>query len=266
MKTILHFSDIHFGGPQAPNWAEAILAQIEAIKPTVVAISGDLTQRARTDQFREARAFLDRIRAPLIVVPGNHDVPLWNVFDRFLSPLEKYKRWITTDLNPTYEDDEIIVMGLDSTRSLTIKGGVIDRDDLRAVEERLCRLSSDKFKALVAHHPLAQPPGFEHEDTVGGVKRALKLFAECRIDMVLTGHLHESHITLHLEGARRILLAQAGTAASLRGRGSERLKNSFNLIEVTEQEIKVTGYIYSDAAAGFLPANTQIWPRHQPSA
>ena len=112
MKTILHFSDIHFGGPQAPNWAEAILAQIEAIKPTVVAVSGDLTQRARTSQFREARAFLNRINAPLIVVPGNHDVPLWNVVDRFFSPLEKYKRWITSDLNPVYEDDELLVMGL----------------------------------------------------------------------------------------------------------------------------------------------------------
>jgi predicted phosphodiesterase len=264
MKTILHFSDIHFGGPQAPNWAEAILAKIEALKPTVVAVSGDLTQRARTAQFREARSFLGRISAPLIVVPGNHDVPLWNVFDRFLSPLEKYKKWITNDLNPTYEDGEIIVMGLDTTRSLTIKGGVIARDDLQAVKERLCLLPSDNLKALVAHHPLVQPPGFEHEDTVGGVKRALKLFAECRIDMVLTGHLHESHITLHQQDGHRILLVQAGTAASLRGRGSERLKNSFNLIETGEQEIKVTSYLYSGDAADFLPSSAQIWPRRQP--
>ena len=260
MKTILHFSDIHFGGPQAPNWAEAILAQIDAIKPTVVAISGDLTQRAREAQFRQARAFLDQIKAPLIVVPGNHDVPLWNVFDRFLSPLEKYKRWITSDLNPAYEDDEIVVMGLDSTRSFTIKGGTISSDDLRAVRQRLCRVSADKLKALVVHHPFVQPPGSEHEDTVGGVKRALKLFAECGVDMVLTGHLHESRVTLHDEAGRRILLVQAGTAASLRGRGGERLKNSFNLIEVSEQEIKVTHYIYSEAASSFLPATTRTWP------
>lgn len=261
MKTILHFSDIHFGGPQAPNWAEAILAQISAIKPTVVVVSGDLTQRARTAQFREARAFLDRISAPLIVVPGNHDVPLWNVVDRFLSPLEKYKRWITSDLNPAYEDDELLVMGLDSTRSFTIKGGVIDRDDLQAVKQRLCLPASDKLKALVVHHPLVQPPGFEHEDAVGGVKRALKLFAECGVDMVLTGHLHESHITMHSQAGHDILLVQAGTAASLRGRGSERLKNSFNLIEVGYQEIKATSYINSDNSSAFLPSTTKTWPR-----
>jgi predicted phosphodiesterase len=111
------------------------------------------------------------------------------------------------------------------------------------------------------HHPLVQPPGFEHEDTVGGVKRALKLFAECGVDMVLTGHLHESHITMHQQGGHRILLAQAGTAASLRGRGSERLKNSFNLIEVSKQEIKATSYVYSNDASSFLPSITKTWPR-----
>lgn len=261
MKTILHFSDIHFGGPQAPNWTEAILAQIDAIKPTVVALSGDLTQRARKSQFREARAFLDQISAPLVVVPGNHDVPLWNVLDRFFWPLKKYKRWITSELNPTYEDDKLVIMGIDSTRSFTIKGGAISSGDLRAVSERLCRLSPDKFKALVVHHPFIQPPGFEHEDTVGGVERALKLFGECGVDLVLTGHLHESHITLHEKGSRKILLVQAGTAASLRGRGSERLKNSFNLIEISENEIKATSYISSDSARGFLPSDTKRWAR-----
>jgi 3',5'-cyclic AMP phosphodiesterase CpdA len=265
VKTILHFSDIHFGGPQAPNWAEAILAQIDAIKPTVVAVSGDLTQRARQSQFRQARAFLDRINAPLIVVPGNHDVPLWNVFDRFVSPLEKYRRWITSDLNPAYEDDEIAVMGIDSTRSFTIKGGVISRDDLRAVKMRFCEMPTDKFKSLVVHHPFVQTPGAEREDTVGEARRALKLFAECQVDIVLTGHLHESRVTPYEQAGRRILLAQAGTAASLRGRGNERLKNSFNLVEVSQSEIKVTSYVYSDGASSFLPSNAQAWARRDGS-
>src|ERR1051325_9213684 len=119
MKKIFHFSDIHFGGAQAPNVAEAILAEIATIRPDVVVVSGDLTQRARTAQFREARAFLDRIEAPKVVVPGNHDVPLWNVVDRFFSPLEKYRRWITDDLNPIYKDDDLVVMGIDTTRSFT---------------------------------------------------------------------------------------------------------------------------------------------------
>jgi 3',5'-cyclic AMP phosphodiesterase CpdA len=262
MRTILHFSDIHFGGPQAPNWADAMLSQIERIQPTVVAISGDLTQRARTAQFQAARRFLDRISSPLIVVPGNHDVPLWNVFDRFMSPREKYRRWITDDLNPVYMDDEIVVMGIDTTRSFTIKGGHIGSDDLRAVQARICALSEDVLKVLVGHHPLVQPPGFEHEDVVGGVDRALKLFAQCGVDMVLTGHLHQSHVT----SAGNILLVQAGTAASLRGRGEEVMKNSFNLIEVTRPEIRVTHYIYSDSKSQFVASTVHTWQRPSPPA
>jgi predicted phosphodiesterase len=194
-------------------------------------------------------------------VPGNHDVPLWNVFDRFLSPLEKYRRWITDDLNPVYKDDELMVMGIDTTRSFTIKGGSIDGGDLKIVSARMCSLPSDYLKVLVCHHPLVQPPGHEHEDTVQGVKRALELFGQCGVDIVLTGHLHESYATLHPQAERGILIVQAGTAASLRGRGSEQLKNSFNLIQVTKQEVRVTSYIYSNEHANFKAAKSWEWPR-----
>jgi 3',5'-cyclic AMP phosphodiesterase CpdA len=261
MKIIFHFSDIHFGGPQAPNVAEAILAEIKRIAPTVVVLSGDLTQRARTAQFREARAFLNRIDAPLIVVPGNHDVPLWNVFDRFLSPLDKYRRWITDDLNPVYKDEELIVMGIDTTRSFTIKGGSIGSDDLQMVRERLCELPSNRLKVLVGHHPVVQPPGFENEDTVRGVERALKLFGQCGVDMILTGHLHESYAALHKQAEGGIMIVQAGTAASLRGRGTERLKNSFNLIQIAEREVRVTSYVYSNEHANFKAEKSWDWPR-----
>lgn len=265
-KSILHFSDIHFGGAQAPNWAEALLAEINRVNPTVVAVSGDLTQRARTAQFRQARTFLDRIKAPVIVVPGNHDVPLWNVFDRFLSPLEKYRRWVTDDLNPVYFDDGLAIMGIDTTLSFTIKGGEIDEADLGVVRERLCELPSGLCKVIVAHHPFAQPPGFEHEETVAGLDPALKLFEGCNVEVILTGHLHQSFVASskdiypHLE--RGILLVQAGTVASLRGRGEEKLKNSYNLIEVTEQEINVTSFIYSDRRAAFITQAVHTWTRH----
>lgn len=261
MKTILHFSDIHFGGRQAPNWAEAILAEIESIRPSVVVVSGDLTQRARTSQFREARAFLDHINRPLIVVPGNHDIPLWNVFDRFLSPREKYRRWITDDLNPVYSDDELVVIGIDTTRRFTVKGGRIRSDALEIVRSQICKLPASRLKVLAGHHPLAQPPGHEHEDIVGGLKRALKFFAECGVDIVLTGHLHQSHVALHPQSERGLLLVQAGTAASLRGRGSERLKNSFNLIEVSGHEVRVKSYLYSDERARFIAQEATLWPR-----
>jgi 3',5'-cyclic AMP phosphodiesterase CpdA len=262
MKSILHISDIHFGGAQSPNWAEAVIEEVTALKPALVAVSGDLTQRARTAQFRQARAFIDRLVAPVIVVPGNHDVPLWNLFNRFFSPLEKYRQWITDDLNPVYSDDEMFVMGLDTTRSFTIKGGSIGSGDLERVRARMCDLPADRLKVLVGHHPLVQPPGFEHEDTVRGVRRALKLFGACGVDMVLTGHMHQSHVSLHTHSSRGILLVQAGTAASLRGRGHEHQKNSFNLIEVAGPEITITSYVYSSERARFIASESSVWPRH----
>ncbi len=265
MKTIVHFSDIHFGGPQAPNRAEAILEEIERRRPTVVAVSGDLTQRARTDQFRQAREFLDRISAPLVVVPGNHDVPLWDIYSRFVSPLGKYKRWITPDLNPLFIDPELVVMGLDTTRSFTIKGGEIEGKDLGAVKARICELGDGLCRVLVAHHPLGPTPG-QDEDIAGGARRALRFFAECGVDMVLTGHAHESHTAsskeVHPETGRGILLVQAGTLASLRGRGKEQLKNSYNLIEISAAEITVTSHVYSDEPGRFIADVTTTSPRH----
>ncbi len=265
MKKILHFSDIHFGGAHAPGRADSILAAIDRIRPDVVALSGDLTQRARTHQFREARAWLDRISAPRIVVPGNHDVPLWDVADRFFSPLEKYKRWITADLNPLYRDDELAVIGIDTTRSFTIKGGEIAGHDLRIVRDRLLEMPSNLCKVVVAHHPFATPPGHDREQAVSGARRALRLFEKLGVEIVLTGHLHQTYIAnsrdLYPTSKRGILLVQAGTVASLRGRGSERMKNSFNLITVAGREITVTIHIYSDEHAEFAPYATHAWER-----
>jgi len=268
MKKILHFSDIHFGGAHAPGCAEAILAEVDRSRPDVVAVSGDLTQRARSFQFRQAREFLDQISAPLVVVPGNHDVPLWHVVNRFLSPLEKYKRWITSDLNPLYIDDEVAVIGIDTTRSFTIKGGEVEARDLRIVRQQLSELPPSICKVVVGHHPFAPPPGPKREQAVGGARRALRFFEKLGVEIVLTGHLHQTYIAnsrdLYPTLRHGVLLVQAGTAASLRGRGSELMKNSFNLIAVDEREIIVTSHIYSADNGRFAPYSTHTWER--PSA
>src|SRR6266550_2681089 len=129
MRTLVHLSDLHFGRVDE-QIIEPLISAVTEINPDLVAVSGDLTQRARSRQFRDARAFLNALPQPQIVVPGNHDVPLHNVFTRFLRPLDKYKRHITGDLHPTYVDDEIVVVGVNTARSLTIKGGRINADQV----------------------------------------------------------------------------------------------------------------------------------------
>src|SRR5215204_973472 len=105
MRSILHLSDLHFGRVN-PVLLEPLMTTVREVEPDVVAISGDLTQRARSHQFQQARAFLDALPTPQIVVPGNHDIPLHNLFARFVEPLTKYRRYITEDLQPVYDDEE----------------------------------------------------------------------------------------------------------------------------------------------------------------
>src|SRR6267143_7245922 len=108
MRTLVHLSDLHFGRVDE-RLIDPLISAVTEINPDLVAVSGDLTQRARSHQFREARAFLDALPQPQIVVPGNHDVPLHNLFTRFLQPLYKYRRYITNDLQPFFTDEEIAV-------------------------------------------------------------------------------------------------------------------------------------------------------------
>src|SRR5215218_2034211 len=136
MRTIVHLSDLHFGRLDA-RVVEPLLAAIRDLSPELIAISGDLTQRARRTQFAAARAFIRSLEHPYLVVPGNHDVPLYDVARRFLRPLARYKRFVAVDLEPAHVDGEIAVVGLNSARSLTFGRGRLNRPQIERAAERL---------------------------------------------------------------------------------------------------------------------------------
>lgn len=257
MRTIVHLSDIHFGSLNEAVVAPLIDA-ISRIAPDLVAVSGDLTQRARSHQFKEARAFLDQLPQPQIVVPGNHDVPLHNVAARFFQPLRKYRRHITDDLQPFFRDDEIAVMGINTARSLTIKGGRVNQQQIGQMVERFCELDENVVRIVVTHHPFDLPSGHSERDLVGRARMAMEAFAKCQTDVFLAGHLHVSH-TGHSAKRYNIaghsaLVVQAGTATSSRGRGEE---NSFNIVRVNLPQITVERFEWSAAQAEFVLATTE---------
>src|SRR4051812_7134709 len=152
MRTIIHLSDLHFGRVN-PALIDPLISTVREIKPNLIAISGDLTQRARSHQFQEARSFLDALPKPQIVVSGNHDIPLHNVFARFFEPLTKYKRYITDDLQPMYEDEEIAIIGVNTARSNVVKGGRINESQVSRLREKFCARGRGVVKAVVTHHP-----------------------------------------------------------------------------------------------------------------
>lgn len=257
MRKIAHLSDVHFG---RINYAvvERLIEVIKIITPDLTVVSGDLTQRARSAQFIEARRFLDSLPQPQIVVPGNHDVPMYNVFARFASPLEKYKKYITDDLEPFYSDREIAAVGINTARSLTIKDGRVNERQIAAVRRRMCDLPDEVLKIVVTHHPFDLPEG--HDDkVVGRAQMAMERLADCGADLFLAGHIHVSHIghtatRYKLNKGRSALVVQAGTATSTRGRGEA---NSFNLIEFEHPRLIVKRYECVSAENGFYLAETQ---------
>lgn len=252
MKKIAHISDIHFG-QEDPMVVRRLVEKINELAPDLMVVSGDLTQRARTSQFEQARAFLDELPKPQLVVPGNHDVPLYNVVDRFIHPLDNYKRFITSDLAPFYVDDEIAVAGVNTSRSLTIKGGRINAEQVSEIRARMTGVGDRLLKIVVTHHPFDVREGEDEDDIVGRAKKAMPLIAESGADVFLSGHLHLSHIghsarRYKLESGKSALIVQAGTAASTRERGEE---NSFNLLELDQPFLTVKRFQCSVPEAGF---------------
>lgn len=251
MARIAHLSDIHFGAhdPQIVAATEDWLRQSQ---PDLVIISGDLTQRAKVEQFREASAYLSRLRAagfPILVVPGNHDVPLYDVFRRFAAPLDRYMRFIDDDLCPWFENDEVAVLGINTARSLTIKDGRINRDQIAMVRKRFAAVAPAKTRILVTHHPLFAMPigeGGELSEAVGRHRDAVEAVAEAGVHLALAGHFHRTYAEAALkmvETAGGVLVMQAGTATSTRLRNNER--QSFNWIHARrfdEVELQVIAW------------------------
>ena len=260
MRTIVHLSDLHFGRIHQPT-VEPLLRAVRQLAPDLVAISGDLTQRAKVEQFKEARAFLAALPSPQIVVPGNHDVPLFNPVLRLSRPLDRFKRYITKDLAPAFIDDEIAVLGVNTTRRLVKKGGRVNSRQMMGVHQRFCEIGDKKLKIVVTHHPFDLPKGLGERDLVGRARMAMQYFASCGVDVFLAGHLHLSHtgntVRYEIEGYSA-LVVQAGTATSNRGRGE---LNSFNLLRTSPEKITLEVHSWQQEGGKFAVSATKHFHR-----
>lgn len=261
-RIVLHLSDLHFGRIQ-PGLPEALLAAARSIAPDVVVVSGDLTQRAKKVEFLQARAFLDQLPFPRIIVPGNHDIPLHNLYARFVHRLSRFETYITDDLEPSHQDHEIAVFGVNTARSLTWKGGRINSRQIESLRTRLCETGPGVARIVVTHHPFEIPQGFHPHNVVGSARAALERWNDCGADLFLCGHLHvaDSTTTLDRYGhvGWRAIVVSAGTATSTRGRGAP---NSFNAIFIqNRQSIRVTKWSWDPATQAFQELSHALFVR-----
>lgn len=254
MRTIVHVSDLHFGRVD-PALLEPLRQSILAANPDVVVVSGDLTQRARRSQFREARDYLATLPAPQVVVPGNHDVPLYDVARRFLAPLARFRRYIDAEPMPAFVDDEIAVVGVNTARSLTFKGGRINFEQVEEIARRFEDLPERVTRIVVTHHPFDVPAGGDEDDVLGRAPMAMQAFARAEVDVFLSGHLHHSNIGSTAQRYRiagfSALVVQAGTATSTRERDEA---NAYNVLRIGERELAVQTWHWSPGAAAFVQA------------
>jgi len=245
---LVHLSDLHFGAHDE-QLVEAVEQQVDKLKPDLVVISGDFTQRARTEQFREACEFLERLRErghEVIGVPGNHDVPLYDVLRRFLSPLARYRRFIDETLCPFVELPDVAVLGINTARSLTFKDGRMNKQQIEFIRETFARVASDKMRVIVTHHPLfALEVGGELERAIGRQELALDAVEASGVDIVLAGHNHHASSQDASDLVTRaggVLVVQAGTATSTRVREQEQ---SFNTIDIDDASATIAVHAWN---------------------
>jgi 3',5'-cyclic AMP phosphodiesterase CpdA len=258
MRRIVHISDLHFGRTR-PELLEPLLCRIATLDPDLVAVSGDLTQRARAKQFAEARAFLDRLDARWIAVPGNHDVPLYNVTRRILDPYRNYRRTISKDLEPSYTDAEIVVTSVNTVDPFSWQRGRISSRDIRRACGRVEGCGNGRTSILVVHHPFMHLPG-EPKALMRGARSGIRAAGRNRVDVVLAGHLHAwrvEPVAARLDSAHTIQV-QAGTGLSTRQRGEE---NDFNLLTIDAGSIVVDRYAADEDLGDFRPAASRRFLR-----
>lgn len=264
MARLVHLSDLHFGAHD-DRLVKAVEREVDALKPDLVVISGDFTQRARTEQFSEACEFLERLRErgnEVLGVPGNHDVPLYDVLRRFLSPLARYRRFIDESLCPFVELPGVAVLGINTARSLTFKDGRINKDQVEFIRDTFARAPSESVRILVTHHPLfALTVGGEVERAIGRQEMALDAIEESGVDLLLAGHAHHASsqdASDFVTRAGGVLVIQAGTATSTRVREQEQ---SFNVIDIDDGSVTVTIHAWTGSA--FKAADAQPYKHRQ---
>ncbi len=259
MKRLLHLSDLHFGRDR-PELLDPLIEQVNGLAPDLVAISGDLTQRARDWQFMRAREMIDRIKAPCLVVPGNHDTPLDNLFERVLMPWRRYRKWISCDLEPQIHDTDWSVVGVNSVNPLGWQRGRFSLGDIRRVQTCFAQTPEDAYRIVVAHHPLEHQPG-ETKRLTRGAQHARAELSRIGTDIILSGHLHSWYadtFAMVPDQTPAVLQIHVGTSLSDRLRGEE---NDFNLLTLKRSAVRVDRYACRSDRSGYDLSRTVYFSR-----
>jgi 3',5'-cyclic AMP phosphodiesterase CpdA len=262
----MHISDLHAGPPFNLRLAEQVAREAHELRPDLLVASGDFVQRADfVSQWQTIAAFLKTLPEPRLVVPGNHDVPLFNPFNRLFRSLDRYRRYISDDLNPVFEQPGLVVVGGCTAHGRTIDGGYLSPAQAAALEQRFGSYPPGTCKVAVLHHHVVNPPGSHDRRMISNAEATVDLLDRCDVELLLCGHIHVSYIGTTLDVRpdlqRGTIICQSGTTTSRRGKGRERGKNSYNVVEITSSVIRIGQHMYLENAGRFVPVAEHVFPR-----
>jgi len=258
MTRIALLADLHFGSVPA-GLAEVLRLELVRAAPDVIVVAGDLTMRSRSREFSEGRAWLETLPAPLMLLPGNHDLPVWNVFERFANPFARYARATGAPLMPVFEDAGCFILGLNTTASwhphFQWQEGVARRTDVMAAQKLLTAAPLGKLRIVATHHPLFKVERLPRARPARRFKQALTMLAQENVEVLMHGHLHQQYALRCRHGHTQFLTIGAPTALSSRVRGEP---NGYWLIEaggdgfsLTLHRLTEDGAFAADEPVGF---------------
>ena len=255
--TLVHISDPHFG-TENPKIADRLIEEIHEINPSVVIVSGDLTQRAFKKQFAKAKKFLDRINFPKVIIPGNHDIPLFNIFQRFINPYKNYKEYISAEQYPEFNSENISLVGVNSCSPFRSQSGRIKDYDIGYLREHFSKENPEKIRGVVIHHNIFPFEEIKGSSALVNADKFLAAMNKCGVDIIFAGHLHKSLAHTYNEAGieNNVLVLQAGTCISRRLREED---NTYLVVKTNKEEINVNFRIYN--GSGYEVTNTRKFQR-----
>lgn len=267
MLTVLHASDLQIGKPYRPHAADALVRAVEAERPDVVVVAGDLTQRAKAREYRAAAGLLARLgERPVVVTPGNHDVPLYRVWERLVAPYRNWRRYIASELDSVLELPGAKVVALNSSAPRrAIVGGRLDASQIERARTAFAAAGPEQVRIVVVHHHFVPTDDGSGGRPLPGAQDHLEAFSRMDVDLVLGGHVHQTRVLAPGDPRTGVPfpVVSCGTTTSRRGRGSEVDLNTFNLIRIGREDIRIVPHRFLAERERFEPVDPIVVARHR---